>query len=214
MTNQTSLLAVVCLLGAGLAAPAGAASLTYTLDRAIGIPDGNATVQVTLTDGASGGVDFDVTLLAGSEPLPDGAGITEFAFNIAPGADVWFRDITGLEAGWKAKPRARNGFGLFDAAVRAKQATLPVTNLQFSVRPDDGTSVSLADLVSLSIGRAPEGHSLFSARLAGMEDGIVGASRVLLGGPSGATVVPLPASLWLLASALGMVGVMKRRLHG
>jgi len=213
MKNRTSALLVSLLLGSLAALPAGAASVTYTLDRAVGMDEGTALVEVILTENGAGGVDFAVALLGGSEALPDGAGIREFAFNIAPGSTVWWKDVTALDDGWKATPREKNAFGLFDVRVKAKGPSAP-DSLAFTVAPRDGGTLSIADLTSLSIGPASAGHAYFSAKLWGMGD--MPGGRPTLAAVTDAAVVPIPATAWLLASALGMAGVVGRRVrsHG
>src|SRR5690606_30227476 len=79
-------LSLVALLAT---APAQAASVSYYLDQSDVLPDGTNWLQVTISDGIDGAVDFTVQIL---QPLKDliancDIGITKFAFNVVEGVN-------------------------------------------------------------------------------------------------------------------------------
>jgi hypothetical protein len=70
----------------------------------------------------------------------------------------------------------------------------------------------LADYLSLSTGHADGAHAFFAARVYGVDiDGI--GRQVDIGGSALATVVPAPATLWLLGTAAGALVPLRRRLR-
>ena len=185
-------------------AQANAASIVYTLDRADGLPDGNSYVQVTVSDGAAGAIDFEVRLLPALDGMltPD-AGLRVFSFNVAPGSDAYWKNISGLPEDWKARHGTRTPFGIFDIRVFGKQDAVTDV-LTFSIDGVDGDTIQ--DYASLSFGPAPEGHSFFAARvMEGVPD------STTFGTLGEASSVPLPPALWLLGSAMGMMGVFSRK---
>lgn len=227
-----------------LATPAHSASITYVLDQSNVFDDGVPYLQVTLSDGADGSVDFKVELLDALGQLNgnDHFGIQSFAFNIVGGTGARAHDVTGLPDHWAARDQRRmDGFGLFDVRVQGpgKQR---VDELDFSI-----TGVDLDTLLSyvdFSTGRAPQGQVYFAARVGGInaktfgrcsqsggmkpshsstsggddsehesddfDDDCHRAKGAYFGGPG--SVVPVPASVWLFGTGLGLLGVVRRRI--
>lgn len=196
-------------LGLAVAGPASAASLAYVLDQSDRMPDGPGYLQVTISDGLDGAIDFSVRALA---PLLDVAGarfgIQKFSFNLAPGTSAAAVDVTGLPDGWRARNGGSlGGFGRFDVAVKGN-GTNRVDELAFSVTGVDGDV--LTDYISLSTGHVDGAHAFFAARIYGVDiDGV--GRQVDFGGSALATVVPAPATLWLLGSAAGSLVAFRRR---
>jgi hypothetical protein len=208
-SKTTALKASTFLLLALAATTTPAASLSYILDQSSSMPDDTGYLQVTISDGLAGAVDFLVTML---QPLSDAAGdrfgIQKFSFNVAPGASAEAVNVSGLPDGW----RAMNGgsisdFGRFDIALKGN-GSHRVEELSFSITGIDADA--LVDYVSLSTGHAADGHSLFAARVYGVNVADSGR-RVSVGGISAASVVPAPAAIWLLGSAIGLLMPFRRR---
>jgi hypothetical protein len=193
------------------ASPTNAASLVYTLDRADNLPDGSGYVQVMISDGMSGAIDFEVRLLPALDGmLRSDAGLSMFSFNVNPGSSSFWKDITGLPDNWKARHGSRTPFGIFDIRLTGKHDAVTDV-LRFSVVGVDGDSIQ--DYVSLSFGPAREGHSFFAAKVVGME--LAGNARsATFASATEPTLVPLPATLWLFSSSLGIAGVFSGRRHG
>jgi hypothetical protein len=196
-------------LGLAFTGTTSAASLSYVLDQSDRMADGVGYVEVTISDGPDGAIDFAVRALP---PLLDVAGerfgIQKFSFNIAPGTSAAAVDVTGLPDGWRARNGGSlGGFGRFDVAVKSN-GTDRVDTLAFSVT---GVAADvLTDYISLSTGHVDGAHAFFAARIYGVD--IAGVGRqVAVGGSTLATVVPAPASLWLLGSAAGALVAVRRR---
>jgi hypothetical protein len=204
---------LICLFSA---TTSQAASVSFYLDQSNRLADGVNYLQVTIADGADGAIDFTVTAL---QPLLDKAGsnfgIERFAFNVVGGTAAERSDITGMPSRWRARNGGRmDGFGLFDIQVDAlgrRQAQDPLT---FSITGVDLDTV--LSYVDLSSGRAPEGFSLFSARVVGLDADwcgpeVTGACvrHAFFGGSVEA--VPAPPAIWLLGTAI--VGLAGRRLR-
>lgn len=198
------------LIAAGIAAglltagTAGAASVSYILDSSDRLPAGQPYVEVTISDGADGAIDFVVkTLDALNDVAGNKFGIQRFALNVNGPATAW--DVTGLPEKWKVQDGQRvSGFGFFDIVLRGP-GNHRTDELRFSIDGVDGDTP--LDYALKSVGKARFGNSLFAARL-GDFDFIDGNHRIR---NATASVVPLPASAWLLASGLGLAALLRRR---
>ena len=214
-TRRMTLCSAIALLSVG----AQAASV-YVLDRSDALPDGVSYIEVTITDGADGAVDFTVAPLGA---LLDRAGdsleIRSFAFNIATGLDVTAANITGLPDKWSARRTSRSdGFGRFDMTL---YGTGPerIDSLTFSIVDVEGDSP--ASYANLSSGNAGEGHAFFSARVRDMvteaECNPVGrcTTHAIPTAFVGGGAVPLPAGGWLAGvAAAWIVPFFARRRRG
>lgn len=208
-TIQTMRAATLLMLGLAAASNAPAASISYVLDQSDSMADDVGYLQVTISDGLDGAIDFVVRVL---EPLREVAGdrfgIQKFSFNIAPGTSAGPGDVTGLPDGWRAmNGGSLGGFGRFDVSLRGNGANR-LDELTFSI--SGVGSDEPMDYVSLSTGHVAGDHAFFAARAYGVD--LANAGRqAAFGGASAASVVPVPATIWLLGSALGALGSFRRR---
>ncbi len=231
--------------GLVFAAPSQAATVSYLLDQSNKLADGINYLQVTISDeGTPGSIDFTVKAL---QPLLDLAGenfgIQRFGFNVLGGVGAEAQDVAQLPANWRARNGGRMaGFGLFGITLKAKangkdkdkDGPLNVQDpLTFSIVGVDLDTV--LSYVDLSTGRAPQGFSLFSAQVTGLNFGNCGGKGVegydskgaivLMDGGGkdgggkcvtsayfgGASAVPAPPAVWLLAT--GIAGLAVRRFR-
>lgn len=163
----TTRLPAVFLAGLLASGAANAESVTYYLNQSNALPDGVNYLSVTIADGQNGSVDFTVQVL---QPLLDIAGgnfgIDKFAFNVVGGTDTEAWDVTNLPDYWKASNGGRmDGFGLFDIKLKGRGNSRQDPTLTFSITGVDYDTI--LSYVDLSTGRSPEGHSFFSAHVAG-----------------------------------------------
>lgn len=194
---------------------ASAASISYTLSKANDLPDGIDYLRVTLADGADGAVDFTVeTLSPLNDIADDDFGIVKFGFNVDAGVGAEAASVTGLPDHWKAlDSRKLNDAGRYDIVVKAKHKAEPTSVLNFSITGVDFDE--LMDYAVLSNGVAPEGHALFAAKVVDFE--FMGDMEEMIDedvfyGSTSSTVVPLPATVWLLGSAgMLLAGIARRR---
>jgi hypothetical protein len=188
-------------------APAQAASVSYFMDLSNDLPDGTAYLQVTISDGTDGAIDFLVEVLG---PLTDIAGgnfgIQKFAFNVADGFNVTAANITGLPSGWSLGngQGQMSAFGSYDIVLQGKGNSRQ-DPLSFSITGIDGDSV--LDYVALAGPNNNEGDSFFAAHVAGFNWSPSTTSAFF----GGATAVPVPATAWLLLSGIATLGWRARR---
>ena len=192
-----------------------AASSVYVLDQSNHFPDGHGYLEVTVdNEGVPGAINFHVALL---DPLLDMAGknfgIEKFAFNSV--IDLDNANVIGLPENWRLDESEKNmaGFGRFDFEAIAKKRSARVTSLSFSIVkvPAD----TIASYLQPSVGKARDGHFLFSASVAGLssEDFHHIPSVFFAGGtPIQVSPVPEPGVNWLLVAGLAVVGIFARRL--
>lgn len=223
--------------------PGQAAVISYYLDQSNELADGINYLQVTISDEREAGViDFTVQAL---QPLLDLAGdrfgIQKFAFNVLGGVGMEARDVEALPSGWRARNGGRmDGFGLFDITVQGsgnghhfhghggfgkhKGRGTPQDPLTFSIEGVDLDTV--LSYVDLSSGRSPQGFSLFSAQVVGLDLGNCGSKNpsTFKGGGhggynkcvtsayfGGTSAVPAPPAVWLLGTAVAAVAVRRFR---
>ncbi len=234
---------VALLIGLLSTASSQAGSISYFLDQSNKFADGVNYLLVTISDeGEEGTINFTVQAL---QPLIDLAGdkfgIQMFGFNVVGGTGAEARNVSSLPDNWKARNGGRmDGFGLFDITMATRSRGHDDSdkkngkgheetgngkglghdgglNLQqpltFSI-----TGVTLDDILSyvdLSTGYAPEGFSLFSARVSGLLLGDCGDkgrgkcdTSAYFGGTS---AVPAPPAIWLLGTAVA--GLVVRRFR-
>ena len=239
---------VALLIGLLSATTSQAGSISYFLDQSNRLADGVNYLLVTISDeGKEGTIDFKVEAL---QPLIDLAGdnfgIQMFGFNVVGGTGAEARNVSSLPDKWRAQNGGRmDGFGLFDITLQAKRRGHDDSEKENGKGHDehgngkglghDGglnlqqpltfsiTGVSFDELLSyvdLSTGYAPEGFSLFSARVSGLMPGDCGGEKDGYGGKcdttsayfGGTSAVPAPPALWLLGT--GIAGLVVRRFRG
>ena len=185
-----------------------AASISVYLDQSnteSAFADGTNYLQVTISDGVDGAIDFTVETLG---PLADiggsNYGIQSFSFNFGDtGASL---DNIVAPDGWSVRgDQNHSGYGRFDAHL-AGLGNNRQDALTFSIVGISGDMPT--DYIALfSSGNAGQGNQLFAAHVAGF-DGPHGITSAQFGGT---TVVPLPASAWLFGSGLVFLGSMRLR---
>jgi hypothetical protein len=199
--------AAVSLLAAFGSAPASAVSVSYYLDQSnIGSApylDGQNFLQVTISDGAGGNIDFVVQTLA---PLsgnmgPSNYGIDSFGFNTTQ--NVLSSNISA-PTGWSLlTTQNQDGFGNFTDVVNTNQGANRADPLMFSI-----TGIlndTPMDYVMLSTGNAGEGNVYFAAHVAGF------STQVTSGYFGGSAPVPEADTYAMLLAGLGLVGFAARR---
>ncbi len=208
-------IAAALLIGLLSATSSQAASVSFFLDQSNRLPDNVNYLQVTIADGAAGAIDFTVSAL---QPLLDIAGnnfgIKKFAFNVIGGTATESGDVSALPDHWRARDGGRmDGFGLFDIKLVTNKNRNSQDPLTFSI-----TGVSLDTILSyvdLSSGRSPQGFSLFSAQVVGLDSdwcapGVAGAcvTQAFFGGTQ---AVPAPPAIWLLGTAVAALAGRRMR---
>ena len=220
-----SKVAALLLTGFCFVGPSHATQISYYLDQSNRLADGINYLKVTLSDeGAPGDIDFTVEAL---QPLLDLAGknfgIQKFAFNVLGGVGAEARDVDALPEKWRARNGGRmDGFGLFDIRAQGRGGSRE-DPLTFSISGVDFDTIQ--SYVDLSTGRAPEGFSLFSAQVWGLNSGNCGGKDEDKKDSSdhqfgrcirsayfgGTTAVPAPPAVWLLGT--GILGLVARRFR-
>lgn len=201
-------LATLALFGAGLA---NAASVTYFMNQSNtegSWPDGIDYLSVTIFDSISnpGDIEFLVTPLA---PLTISAGpnfgIQAFGFN---STQVLTAANIVDPVGWSTGSGNLDGFGSYQISEdgtgdnRQNPLSFRITGILGDV---------LTDYAVLGAGGA-QGTYAFAAHVAGMTD-VNGFTSAYFGGDNsgGGPVVPVPAAVWLLGSAFGLLGAIRRK---
>ncbi len=209
MNRMTTVVAGLVLIGANV--NAGAASISYYLDQTNidsgALVDGVPYALVTIDDNVPNQLNFTVSLLASLTSIAgSNFGIDNFAFNVV-GANP-LQDsgtVAGqwtLPAGWagNVEPPAiqADGFGRFDARVDGGGSTR-LTTLSFSL---NNTALTLYSFAEASHNGNGQGNVYFAAHIAGFSPGAPASSGYF--GGSTLTAVPLPASLPLLLTGIGL----------
>ena len=197
--------AAVSLLAAFGSAPASAVSVSYYLDQSnIGSApylDGQNFLQVTISDGVAGNIDFVVQTLAPlTSNMGTNYGIDSFGFNTTQ--NVWSANISA-PTGWNLQTTMnQDGFGNFTDVVNTT-GQYRADPLMFSITGISGDTVM--DYVNLSTGNAGEGNVFFAAHVAGF------STQVTSGYFGGSAPVPEADTYAMLLAGLGLVGFAARR---
>ena len=215
MTGMRSIALAGVFAVAGL--PAHADMVSYFLDQSnveSAFPDLGATyLRVDITDNydASGDVRFDVTIL---DPrlLTGNSGIMRFGFNLAAGATP----ITAVNilrpANWGIATDANvDGFGNFELVTDTTAPNRVSPTLTFFISGIAGDNrFSYVELATNSDDTIPlQGSHYFAAQVVAF-NAVNGITSGFFGGQTPA-VVPLPASVWLLVSGLGLLARVRNR---
>ncbi len=198
------------------ASPGKAASITYDLDRSNVLADEVAYLQVTVADGASGAIDFTVTVLPGLTNVaaaePRLFGIQSFAFNVAPDGYAEAANVGNLPEGWTSDDHDRmNGFGFFDIKLYGG-GTSDLQTLTFSILDVEGDAP--ADYAVMSTGAAPDLHSFYAARVADITVPDCTSkcpSSAFVGGNTSSNPVPVPGAAWLFVTGAAAVVARARK---
>jgi len=204
--------AALSLLAVFSTAPAFGASVSYFLDQSNDLTDGTNYLQVTISDGIGGLIDFSVETLA---PLNSIAGtnfgIQTFDFNTTLATLPADSALVNLPTGWSGNvappPNTADGFGQFEFEV-SNGGSNRQTTLTFSV---DVAGDTINDYYELSSGTAGQGNVQYAAHVAGF------TTQSCISGPctsawfGGGAPVPEADTYAMLLAGLGLVGFAARR---
>jgi len=204
---------VTILLAAVLAAFAGpaarAASVSYFMEQNnAGLPVANY-LQVTISDGLNGDIDFRVETLPAFSALNPGTnfGLQSFGFNFDSNlVTVTKNNIANLDpATWKVNlSMTLDGYGEFDIVPKGTGSDRTPLLLFSVVNVEGDTPLTYASV--LSGNNAGGGSQLFASHVAGFDYN--GTTSAFF---AGSTAVPLPAAAWLLLSGVTLLRPAGRR---
>jgi hypothetical protein len=190
---------------------AQAASVSYIMNLSNALTEPVPYLEVTINDD-SDNVNFTVTLLSALTSIADtNFGITSFGFN----SILAFEGTIDGPSNWGfSLDKNRGGFGRFDLLLEGTGSTRQNPTLEFDIT---ATGDSVASYYALSSGNGAN-NTYFVAHVGGFEsqgkdsNGNDITSAWFGGGtPYEASVVPVPAAIWLFGTALiGFVGMSRR----
>lgn len=195
------------------AAPARAASVSYFLDQSNTLPDGTPYLQVTISDGIDGAIDFTVEVLDSlASTAGSNFGIQSFAFNVA-GGDAGAVNIGNLPDGWTWTGRDQNRmseFGFYDVQLSGTGQSR-LDTLTFSILGIDGDTPQ--DYAVSSTGNVPRSNGFFAAHVADFKLADGCSPRNCAGSAffSGSSPVPLPGAAWLFGAGVAAAALRARR---
>lgn len=197
------------LLTAGLLSAslgAHAASVSYYLDKSNVLPDGVNYLQVTISDGAAGNIDFSVEVLtAAFTDIGSNFGMQEFYFNYDNALAVDKSNVVDIDPstwGINEVKNAGGGFGKFEFQAKGDGSNRTEL-LTFSIAGVIGDTVNSYAIAADWLGGGSE--EFFAAHVADYDGGQSAKF-------AGSTVVPVPAAVWLFGSGLlGLVAAGRRR---
>lgn len=207
ISGLRAVIAALALFGAGFA---NAASITYYMNQSNtegSWPDGVSYLSVTIFDSITnpGDIEFLVTPLAAlTVSAGPNFGIQRFGFNST-------QTLTAANiidpVGWTTGSGNLDGFGSYeisedgDGTNRQNPLSFRITGILGDV---------LADYAVDGPGGA-QGTYYFAAHVAGMTP-VGGETSAYFGGDgTEIPVVPVPAAVWLLGSAFGLLGAIRRK---
>jgi hypothetical protein len=200
-------LSLALVAGLTITMQANASSLAVYLDQVnvdLGFPAGTNYLQVTISDGADGNIDFKVET---SESLSNQAGpnfgIQSFSLNFGDsGATAGNLQLTN---GWSVNDNSPNHsiFGRFDVQLNGTGSNRQ-DPLQFSIVGVAGDTPE--DYIKEFSSR----NTLFAAHVAGFDSSLdnlnLTTSNLTSAQFGGSSVVPLPPAAWLMISGLAVLG--------
>ena len=206
---------LVAVVGLGLSGigTANAAGTQYFLDHSneSGVfADGIPYLKVSISDGAAGAIDFLVETLSPLSSIADSNyGIQSFSFNFGSTGATAGNIV--LPSGWSIQGgnSSQSIFGKFDVTLKGTGSSR-LDPLAFSITGVAGDSPADYAAELSSQGKS----SLFAAHVAGFAieyDNGEYARQISSAKFGGSSVVPLPASVWLMLSGLGYLFAWGRR---
>jgi hypothetical protein len=192
------------------------APVSYVLDLSDRLPDGPAYLEVTITEGTGGAIEFTVEAQAALlAHAGDGLEIRAFGFNTG-GRELTSRNFSGLPDSFRVHGSTRmDGFGRFDVTLLGNGPER-VESLAFSIVGVDGDTPESYLLPSAET--AGGSGAPFAARVRGLIGDSAGCNPDRKCTPVaiptaflGASPVPVPAGAWLGATALVAAARFARR---
>ncbi len=209
IVKKTGFVAGMLLLG--MQAQAASVSAIMELSNVPQLPAGGEYLEVTISDGLDGAINFEVAILEDLADLDDGGnfGIENFAFNFGD-SGATSGDIVG-PAGWSVdENRNVSVFGGFDVLLSGTGSTRQ-DPLQFSIVGVEGDTPE--DYLTQLSG----GGVLFASHVAGfsliygMNEEIPQELTSAFIGGGQVNVVPLPPALTFMLSGASVLGAMALR---
>ena len=192
---------------------AHSASVSYDLTYSNDLANGPTYATVVIDDeGVTGDINFTVSVNAAAFPaplaLPDNFGMQTFSFNYddaldLPVGNISASNIVDIDPGaWSIKEdkNVGGGFGNFEFQAKADKGNSRAQLLTFTITGVVGDNVE-----SYAIGYNEGDDAYFASHIAGYTDPDGSTSGQF------ASVVPIPAAVWLFGSALGGLGWMRRK---
>jgi len=195
-----------------IGAQVNAATISYYLDQSNDLFDGVNYAQVTISDSTTttGDIDFSVETFTSAFTVSDSNfGMQSFSFNYDPSLSVDASNIIGIDPyAWSISETANagGGFGKFGFQLSGTGSTRTEL-LSFSITGVAGDSIDSYVMESML---NPASTEFFAIHIAGF-DAVSGVTSAQFAGS--ASVVPVPAALYLFASGLfGLVFAARRRV--
>ena len=181
-----------------------AASVSYFLDQSNDLEDGVSYAKVTISDSIDhvGDIEFSIEVIAGAFPEAlSNFGMQSFYFNFDDSLTVDEGNLVDINPSWSVNTNknAGGGFGKFDFGLAGKGNNR--TDI-LSFRITDVTGDSIASYAFSS------GSEYFAAHIADYDSSVSGNTS---GKFAGSSVVPIPASVWLFISGIGLLFGWKRK---
>jgi hypothetical protein len=186
-------------LAALLLSTGSAYANTYYLNQSNTLLDGVNYAQVDVLESA-GNLNFSVQALA-----PVNWQFSNFYFNLI--GSVGPVSLTGLPSGWNADTNQNvSSFGVFSNGAKGNGSSLQSA---FSFTVGSTVALTLANLGPNLDGWIFAGHVQCQSKKNTPCSAMDGNTSHFIAGP-GISSVPLPAAAWLLGSALGLFGFVRR----